>query len=183
MKKIEYTEYGSIIANGVEWDIDGLKQVCHSDFVYEARNRGTICNKYKIPRELLNKWIETEDWVFDKKDHWQRPYSYRLDSAIKDLIKNTVELTEIQEEVDTIDFQPENLVSRVKVDIQFKSDNEFKSYKTFVVEKYIVKIEDYDNFTGEKIEFEDEIRYKCNMTKSEIILKQAKIQKHKGNKI
>lgn len=177
MEKVEYTENGGIIVNGVEWDIEGLKQICHSDFVYEAKNRGTICNKYKIPRELLNEWIETEDWVFDQKDFWQRPYSYRVDDAVRQLINNVSKLTEIQKEVDTIDFTPENLISKVRVDIQFKSDNKFKSYKTFVIEKYIIKIEDYDEFSGEKIEFEDEIRYKCKVKESEIILQHAKIQK------
>ncbi len=179
MKRIEYTENGGIIVNGVEWDIEGLKQLCHSDFVYEARNRGTICNKYKIPRELLKEWIETEDWELDKKNHWQRPYSYRIDDAVKHLINNVSELTEIQKDVNSIDFIPENLTSRVKIDIEFKDKNEFKSYKTFVIEKYIVKIEDYDELTGEKIQYEDEIRYKCNVKENEIVLQHAKIQQEK----
>lgn len=107
MPKIEYGDRGNIIIDDREWDLQGLKQLCHSDFVYEAINRGIICNKYKIPRELLNEWIEKEDWEYDKKDFWQRPYSYRIDNAVKDLINNVQHLTEIQSEVDSIDFQPQ----------------------------------------------------------------------------
>ena len=177
MPKIEYRNQGSIIINGVEWDEEGLKQLCHSDFVYEARNRGIICNKYKIPRELLNEWIESEDWEFDKKDFWQRPYSYRIDDAVKTLINNVQHLTEIQKDVDTIKFEPQNLLSRVKIDIDYKQDKDFKSYKTFVIEKYVIKIEDFDEFTGEKIEYEDEIRYKTTVTENEILIRHAKIQK------
>lgn len=179
MSKIEYTDRGGIIINGAEWDIEGLKQLCHSDFVYEAKNRGTICNKYKIPHELLNEWIETEDWVFDKKDFWQRPYSYRIDDAVKRLINNVSKLAEIQNEVNTIDFEPENLISRIKVDIQYKSDNKFRSYKTFVIEKYIVKIESYDELTEKIVEYEDEIRYKSDVKEHEIIIQHAKVQKKK----
>lgn len=179
MPKIEYGDRGNIIIDDREWDLEGLKQICHSDFVYEAKNRGIICNKYKIPRELLNEWIENEDWEFDKKDFWQRPYSYRIDNAVKDLINNVQHLTEIQNEVESIDFQSQNLLSRVKIDIEYKSDNEFKSYKTFVIEKYIIKIEDFDEFTGEKIEFEDEIRYKTSLNENEILIRHAKIQKRK----
>jgi len=158
-----------------------LKQLCHSDFVYEAKNRGIICHKYKIPRELLNEWIESEDWEFDKKDFWQRPYSHRIDNAVKSLINNVQHLTEIQNEIDSIGFQPQNLLSRVKIDIEYKSDNKFKSYKTFIIEKYIIKIEDFDEFTGDKIEFEDEIRYKTSLSENELI-RHAKVQKRKLNK-
>ena len=177
MSKIEYGNHGSIIINGVEWDGEGLKQLCHSDFVYEARNRGIICNKYKIPRELLNGWIENEDWEFDKKDFWQRPYSYRIDDAVKSLINNVQHLTEIQKDVDTIKFEPQNLLSRVKIDIHYKQDKDFKSYKTFVIEKYVIKIEDFDELTGAKIEYEDEIRYKTTVSENEILIRHAKIQK------
>ncbi|QQD14358.1 hypothetical protein [Sphingobacterium sp. UDSM-2020] len=181
MSKVQYDlKTNTIIVNGVEWDLDGLKQCCHSDFVYDARNRGVICNKYKIPRELLNEWIESEDWELDKKDFWQRPYSYRIDDAVKGLIRNVSKLTEIQQEVNTIEFHPENLLSRIKIDIEFKEKEEFKSYKTFVIEKYIVKIEeDYDEWTGEKIEYEDEIRYKTFLDENQIIIKHAKMQKPK----
>lgn len=182
MAKIEYGQNGSIIIDNREYDLEGLKQVCHSDFVYEAKNRGIICNKHKIPRELLNEWIETEDWEFDKKDFWQRPYSYRIDNAVKQLINNVQLLTEIQNEVETINFEPENLLSRVKIDIEYKSDNKFKSYKTFIIEKYIIKIEDFDEFTGDKIEYDKEIRYKTNLTENEIIIKHAKIQKKNSAK-
>ena len=51
---------------------------------------------------------------------------------IKQLINNISKLTEIQQDVETIEFEPENLLSRVKVDIEFKSDNKFKKYKTFI---------------------------------------------------
>lgn len=180
MPKIEYGQHGNIIIDNREWDLEGLKQLCHSDFVYEAKNRGIICNKYKIPRDLLNEWIVNEDWEFDKKDFWQRPYSYRIDNAVKALINNVQHLTEIQNEVDSLDFQPENLLSRVKIDIEYKSNNEFKSYKTFIIEKYIIKIEDFDEFTGDKIEFEDEIRYKTKLTENEILIKHAKVQKKKN---
>ncbi|KRD58696.1 hypothetical protein ASE40_20505 [Flavobacterium sp. Root935] len=182
MAKIKYGDFGTIIINNREWDLQGLKQLCHSDYVYEAKNRGIICNKYKIPRELLNEWIESEDWEFDKKDFWQRPYSYRIDNAVMSLINNVQHLTEIQNEVDTIDFQPENLLSRIKIDIEYKSENEFKSYKTFVIEKYIIKIEDFDEYTGEKIEFEDEIRYKTSLTENEILIRHAKVQTAKSKK-
>ena len=177
MAKIEYDQHGGVTINGVEWDLDGLKQLCHSDFVYEGKNRGVICNKYKIPRVLLNEWIENEDWEFDKKDFWQRPYSYRIDDAVRTLINNVQHLVEIQSEINTIKFEPQNLVSRVKIDIEYKSDDTFKSYKTFTIEKYIVKIEDYDEFTGDKIEYEDEIRYSTSLAEDEIIIKHAKIQK------
>ncbi|WP_426473858.1 hypothetical protein [Chryseobacterium balustinum] len=180
MPKIEYRNQGIIIINGVEWDEEGLKQLCHSDFVYEARNRGVICNKYKIPRELLNEWIENEDWEFDKKDFWQRPYSYRIDDAVKSLINNVQHLIEIQKDVDTIKFEPRNLLSRVKIDIDYKQDKNFKSYKTFVIEKYVIKIEDFDEFSGEKIEYEDEIRYKTTVTENEILIRHAKIQKRQS---
>jgi len=160
--------------------LENIKQCCHSDFVYEASNRGTICNKYKIQRELLNKWIEEEGWDFDKKDFWQRPYSYRIDDAVKNLINNVQHLTEIQKEVNTINFEPKNLLSRVKIDIEYKAENSFKSYKIFVVEKYIIKIEDFDEYTGEKIVFDDEIRYKTTVTENEILIRHAKIQKREA---
>ncbi|AIM37572.1 hypothetical protein KO02_13410 [Sphingobacterium sp. ML3W] len=180
MSKIQYDpKTNTIVVNGIAWDLDGLKQICHSDFVYEARNRGVICNKYKIPRELLNEWIESEDWEFDKKNHWQRPYSYRIDSAVTQLIRNVSNLTEIQQEVDTIEFHPENLLSRIKLDIEFKEQGEFRSYKTFVIEKYTVKIEDYNEWNGEKIEYEDEIRYKTSLDENQIIIKHGKVQKPK----
>lgn len=178
MSKIKYDQNtNTIIVNGIEWDLDGFKQLCHSDFVYEARNRGVICNKYKIPRELLNEWIESEDWEFDKKDFWQRPYSYRIDDSVKQLINNVHKLTEIQQEVDTIEFDPKNLLSRVKIDIEYKDKDKFKSYKTFVIEKYVVKIEECKEWTSAKIEYEDEIRYKTSVDENQVVIKHAKLQK------
>ena len=42
MTKIEYGQRGNIIIENKEWDLEGLKQLCHSDFVYEAKSRGIM---------------------------------------------------------------------------------------------------------------------------------------------
>ena len=67
-------------------ELGGLKHHCYNDYLYEGKNRGVICSAYKLPKEILNQWIEEENWETDKKSHWQRPYSYRIDSALTNLL-------------------------------------------------------------------------------------------------
>lgn len=178
--KIRYEPNGFVVLNNCEWDWESLKQVCHSDFVYEAKNRGVICNKYKLPKEILNQWIEQENWEYDKKAFWQRPYSYRIDDALTHLIQNVAKLVEIQKEVDDINFEKENLLSRVSINIEVKKADKFVKYKTFIIEKYSIKIEDdIDEFSNEKIEHEDEIRYKTIEKPEEIMIKHINSLKRK----
>jgi hypothetical protein len=51
-KKIEYEYDGTVTLGNVEWEWEHLKQVCHSDYVYEGKARGHLCQKYKVPREI-----------------------------------------------------------------------------------------------------------------------------------
>lgn len=177
MSKWQYTNNGSVLIGDTVWDVEGLKQLCYSDFVYAGKNRGVICNKYKIPRELLNEFVESEDWEFDKKSFWQRPYSYRIDDALQHLLNNVVKLDDIQKEVDDIETDPKNLISRIKIDMEVKSEGEFQTYKTFILEKYIVKVFDYEEFTGERIDYDDEIRYRVNSTENQVLIQSLKYKK------
>jgi hypothetical protein len=77
--------------------------------------------------------------------------------------------------VNDIEFKDENLLSRVKVEIEVVDKGETKKYKTFVLEKYSVLIEGVvEEYFGEshKIsEDEIEIRYKTEMKPGEILIK------------
>jgi hypothetical protein len=172
MSKIKY-QYGEcVILGGVEWLWDDLKQVCYFDFVCEDKARGFLINKYKLPREILNDWIINENWEYDKKSYWQRPYSYRIDGALNDFLKNISKLVQIQNEVDDIDFDKKHLLSRIKIDIEVKHDKQFKKYKTFILEKYSVIIEDFeDEDSVEKTQFNEEIRYKAIEKPGEILIR------------
>ena len=177
-KKIEYDPEGSVVLENVEWTWESLKQVCHSAFVHDAKARGHICNQYKVPREILNEWIDYENWEYDKKSFWQRPYSYRIDSALNELINNVNKLAEIQEEVKDIDFEPDRILSRVKINIQIKEDGKWKELKTLLMEKYSVVIEGISDYIGtEEIviaEDSEEMRYKTSITEEEILIRYLK---------
>jgi hypothetical protein len=174
--KIEYEPEGQVILGGMEWNWDTLRELCFSDFVYEARPRGTICNRFKIPREILNSWIETEDWETAKKSHWQRPYSYRIDGDLSNLMQNIHKLCEIQKEINDIDFQSDNLLSRVTINIDIKDKDKFKKLKTIVIEKYKVIFQDEpDEFGNKNFDDIEEIRYKTEVKDESVTLMFSKI--------
>ncbi|ELR70192.1 hypothetical protein C900_03877 [Fulvivirga imtechensis AK7] len=176
--KIVYDPDGSVVLDNIEWTWESLKHVCHSDFVFEGKPRGFICRKYKLPRDILNEWIESENWEYDRKSHWQRPYSYRIDSALNNLMINISHLVEIQEEVNDIEFDEKNILSRIKIDIQAKENDQWKIYKTLILEKYAVLIEGIGEYIGsEKIKILDdteEIKYKAQVSPGEILIRYLK---------
>ena len=160
-EKITYDPDGFIALNGVEWSWEHLKQTCYSDFVYEARPRGTICHKFKVPKDILNEWIETEDWEIAKKSHWQRPISYRIDSHLAGLLQNIYQLKEIQKEVNDIPFEDNEIENRVTITVELKSKDGFVQHRKIVLEKYNILIVDEPDEFGQKY-FDDhkELRYK-----------------------
>jgi hypothetical protein len=179
--KIRYEPNGHVVLGNQEWNWDTLKEICYSDFVYEAKPRGTIVNKFKLPKDILNRWIEFEGWETAKKSHWQRPFSYRIDSDLTGLLQNLSKLLEIQKEVNDIDFHPENLLSKVTLNVEIKDGNHFKKLKTIVFEKYKVIIKDEPDEYGYKA-FKDteEIRYKTEQTEEQVIVKFSKPAKKRN---
>jgi hypothetical protein len=157
--KIEYDPDGFVVLNSIEWSWEHLKQTCFAEFVYEAKPRGSICHQYKVPRDILNEWIETEDWEIAKKSHWQRPFSYRIDSALAGLLQNIYHLKEIQKDVNDIPFEENEIENRVTITIDLKHKEGFIQHRKIVIEKYNILIkdepDDFKHFEGHK-----EIRYK-----------------------
>lgn len=181
--KIEYEPEGQVVLNGMNWNWDTLKELCFHDFVYEGRPRGIICNKYKLPREIMNEWITIEDWDTAKKSHWQRPYSYRIDFDLANLLQNIQKLTEIQKEVKDIDFQSDNLLSRITINVDINDNNQLKSFKTIIIEKYRIIIEGEEDDYGEVIFDEsEEMRYKVELNSEKTKVKFSKVVRNKSLK-
>lgn len=173
--KVEYDKDGSVVFGNVEWTWQSLKQVCHADFVFDNKPRGSICHRYSLPKEILNEWIENENWEKDKKSHWRRPYSYRIDSVVNELITNSSRLLEIQNEVNDVKFDEESKLSRVSIKIEVNEGSSIKVYKTIILEKYAVLVEGIkEHYNGETFTISDdtkEIRYKATVTPGEILIK------------
>lgn len=180
-EKIIYEPEGFVVLNGIEWTWEHLKQTCYCDFVYEARPRGTICHKFKVPRHILNEWIETEDWEIANKSHWQRPISYRIDSHLAGLLQNVYQLKEIQKEVNDIPFEDNEIENRITITIDLKhKDDGFVQHRKIILEKYNILIVDEPDEFGQKY-FDDhkEIRYKTVDYDENLTLKYKPVVKTK----
>lgn len=175
--KIVYDPEGSIILGNQEWTWESLKQACYSDYVLEARPMGTVANKYKVPKEIVSKWIKDEEWEYARKSHWQRPYSYRIDSHVTGLIQSATKLIEIHQTVNDIDYKEENLQMRVKVDIEILDKGKIKKLKTITLEKYkIIFPATYEDDIKLFDEY-DELRFKTKVTDGEILIKEFEKKK------
>ena len=181
-KKIEYDPEGFVVLNNTEWRWEDLKQACYSDYVYEARPRGTIVYKYKVPKEILNEWIQIEEWEKAKKSFWQRPISYRLDSNLAILLQNVFQLKELQLEVNDIPFEENEIENRVTISIDISKNGELIPHKKIILEKYKILIADDPYEWGHKV-FQDhpEIRYKTVSCEEDLTIKYRPVIKSKKN--